>query len=729
MKKQCPVIVTFFIFILLQASAGLLLSHKDIVTGKGAGSGNDALIHCFDPAGGAPMVDFYAYGYQNYGTELAAGDIDGNGVDEIITAPGCGKKYTPLVRCFREDGRPMAAFLAYGFKNWGANVACGDLDGDGMDEILTAPGPGPQLGGVIRGFKYEDGEIVPMNLHVHTGGKYGARVACGDFDGDFYDEFLTTGGPGPGQNSGFQGWDYDGGPDTEKIDWLSGTAFGSPNFGANIGAGDIDWDLIDEIFVGPGPGPAYGAIVKVYDPVPELYTISDITRFRAYGTGKYGLFAAAANVDEDGYGEIITGPGPSPAFGSHVRGFNYDGNEISAMKDPNFLAYGPAVKYGVHVAAGNMEGRSYKIIDLGNLSAYGINQDGDVTGQTFINNGMYPFLWQDLNGNDQCEEVEVIDLGKPQGSEYAYGIAVNQHDQVTGNALFEGGTTAGKKSGLMREWQNPPCGQRHREFSMEEYYYQAFFWKDLNQNGQSDPGEMIDISTPGNEETYVYDMNDNGWVAGSITLVSPETMHAIIWHKDHGIVDLGTLIGAHGFSIALGMNNKGAIGQVVGVSSSEGGFRAFLWEDLNGNGQSDEGEMENLGTLGGRFSEGRRINDHEWVTGIASTEDDTRYIYIWHRDLGMKPIGLLPNFDYGYPQRINNSTEIVGYAYDVDPEPFEYLPFIWDNGDLTDFNFYLPPEADDWTIRRVVDINDAGYILGDGSKNNYSRSLLLKPVQ
>jgi len=64
----------------------------------------------------------------------------------VLTGPGPGRSFGPLVRAFELDGQPvgggMARFMAYGTAAFGVNVAGGNLDGAGVAEIVTGPGPG-----------------------------------------------------------------------------------------------------------------------------------------------------------------------------------------------------------------------------------------------------------------------------------------------------------------------------------------------------------------------------------------------------------------------------------------------------------------------------------------------------------------------------------------------------------------------------------------------------------
>jgi len=114
-------------------------SSPEIVTGTGRGGGPH--VRTFE-LNGTPRASFFAYGSSfRGGVDVAVGDVDGDGRDEIITSPGAGGG--PHIRIFRADGRAIGGFMAYSpsFRG-GVNVTTADVNGDGRDEIITGPGRG-----------------------------------------------------------------------------------------------------------------------------------------------------------------------------------------------------------------------------------------------------------------------------------------------------------------------------------------------------------------------------------------------------------------------------------------------------------------------------------------------------------------------------------------------------------------------------------------------------------
>ena len=137
------------------------------------------------------------------GVSLAAGNLDGGSKSEIVVAPMSGGG--PNVRIFGyRNGQYVATtenFMAYdsGFRG-GVSVAVGDLEGNGLAEIITAPisNGGPH----IRIFGYREGVYRPVILGLmayREDFRGGINLACGDLNGDGTDEIITgivaDGGP------------------------------------------------------------------------------------------------------------------------------------------------------------------------------------------------------------------------------------------------------------------------------------------------------------------------------------------------------------------------------------------------------------------------------------------------------------------------------------------------------------------------------------------------------
>jgi hypothetical protein len=98
---------------------------------------------------------------------VACADIDGDGMDEILTGAGPGSVFGPHVRGWNVDGGaaasiPGVSFFAYGTNQFGVRVTGGDVDGDGIDEIVTTPGPGVVFASHVRGWNYDGGTLAAI---------------------------------------------------------------------------------------------------------------------------------------------------------------------------------------------------------------------------------------------------------------------------------------------------------------------------------------------------------------------------------------------------------------------------------------------------------------------------------------------------------------------------------------------------------------------------------------
>ncbi len=329
-----------------------------LVTGPGPGQGNPPRVRLFPPEeGAAHIVEFAAYGATGYGTNVACGDLDGDGLAEILTGAGPGAIYGPHVRGFTMDGTPLPglSFLAYGTRKYGVIVTAADLDGDGRDEIVTGAGPGAVFGPHVRGFSYSGDAVSPLpgvSWFAYGTLKWGVNVAGGDIDGDGRDEIVTGAGPGAVFGPHVRGWDVEGQAVTAMagVSWF---AYGTSRYGVRVACGDLDGDGIDEMVTAPGPSLEFASHIRGWNYDGEAVTELPGFSFFAWGSAlpRFGArVAAGCDLDGAGRDDLVVGAGPDPSVGSPVRVFTYDGASVSAWFSLD--AYPPGTTHGVNVASG-----------------------------------------------------------------------------------------------------------------------------------------------------------------------------------------------------------------------------------------------------------------------------------------------------------------------------------------------------------------------------------------
>lgn len=218
------------------------------------------------------------------------------------------------------------------------------------EEILTGPGPG-SVGPQIRGFRDTGTPIGKVNFYAYGTLKFGANVGVGELDGDLFEEMLSAAGPGAVFGPHIRGWNYDGAA-LSTIAKINFFAYATLRYGVGVATGDIEGDTFDEILTGPGPGVIFGSTVRGWNYDGARLTSIAKVNFNAF-TYQYGVNVAGGDVDGDGQHEMATAPGPGPATPPQMRGFDYDGSSVSAL--PGFQATLPGTTfYGGRVGLANV---------------------------------------------------------------------------------------------------------------------------------------------------------------------------------------------------------------------------------------------------------------------------------------------------------------------------------------------------------------------------------------
>lgn len=166
----------------------------EIVAGAGPGGGPHVKIFDLD---GRTKHSFMAYDTNSrFGVRASVGDVNGDGLIEIITAPLIGHKAP--VKVFDLSGNELSRFFAYGNNHSnGHDLAVGDVNGDGADEIITSPGKGS--GPHVRVFN-STGTVLGSFFVYNEENRGGVRVSVDDvFEGTASEEIVTVpqtyGGP------------------------------------------------------------------------------------------------------------------------------------------------------------------------------------------------------------------------------------------------------------------------------------------------------------------------------------------------------------------------------------------------------------------------------------------------------------------------------------------------------------------------------------------------------
>jgi uncharacterized membrane protein len=265
--------------------------------------------------------------------------------------------------------------------------------------------------------------------------------------------------------------------------------------------------------------------------------------------------------------------------------------------------------------------------------------------------------------------------------------------------------------------------------------------------------------------SFAVDINNAGMVVGTSASESggPDRAFAVVpedtdgdgkpdrWHRDSngdGVNDLMINLGV----LPNGTDSHGIrvndLGQVVGSSRIPEPFGAYidlayLWEDLDGDGESDPGEMRNLGTLSAGFScVAQSINNlgqvvgysggHSWIIVPKDTDGDGDPD-LWFEGPDSGPFhqllvnDLMVDLGQGGAARINDAGEIVFGPYLIRPEDTngDGEPDRWfrdDNGDgVNDLRITLPPLPGGGAWLAAWAINSAGVIAG-GSDDKSKQS-------
>ncbi len=211
----------------------------------------------------------------------------------------------------------------------GSSVSsAGDIDGNGLDDIVVGA-PNFDGGLVNEGaifISYGDAvvgtnSIIKIESNISQA-KFGGSVSCaGDMNGDGYDEVIVGAVGAPNGNNVGAAYLHPGGP--QGLGTTSTALFvaGNQGFGSAVSdAGDINADGFDDIIIGApnynAPGAAGAGAVYIFTGSGN-YVSDNPTSYVTSGIGGAHLGNSldnAGDINGDGYSDIVVG---ASAFGQN----------------------------------------------------------------------------------------------------------------------------------------------------------------------------------------------------------------------------------------------------------------------------------------------------------------------------------------------------------------------------------------------------------------------------
>jgi len=224
---------------------------RHFVIGKGTDTVDTVELYNMDGTFSGSFTAYAASGSVN----VAAGDLDGDGNDEILTVPGVGNAANSELRVFDSSGTEDLALRITPFgATFDMGVASEDLDGDGRDEVIVWSG-GSGQNVRLRVYTYDTNTqvLVETGININTGvGNSVLRITAGDMDGNGTKDLITVVGKNNGATSAWTWyiWNVNSSGGVGSWSLSLGTKFGynvSSTRDVVVAAGDTDGDGIDEM--------------------------------------------------------------------------------------------------------------------------------------------------------------------------------------------------------------------------------------------------------------------------------------------------------------------------------------------------------------------------------------------------------------------------------------------------------------------------------------------------
>ena len=276
----------------------------------GSGNGGAPIIQLRHPTTGA-LVSQQTVGDPSAtsGVRVAAADVTGDGVPDYFVGMGPGVSNAAALYDGKtlEKIRDVPAFEP-SFTG-GIYVAAGDVTGDGVPDLVIAAGEGG--GPRVRVSDGKTGEDLADFFAIDDPNfRGGARPALGDMNGDSLADLLVSAGEGGGPRvAGFSGASLRVGQTPQYL--FEDFFVFEPELrnGAYLAVGDVTGDGVADLAAGAGPGGGPRVYLLNGKSLMSNQIVPIANFFDGDINARGGVTVAMRDVDGDGKPDLIAGSG------------------------------------------------------------------------------------------------------------------------------------------------------------------------------------------------------------------------------------------------------------------------------------------------------------------------------------------------------------------------------------------------------------------------------------
>ncbi len=274
------------------------------------------------------------------------------------------------------DGSLAFEFKPFGATNIPITVAWGDVNGDGIPDLIVAAAAGNPDVQVYDGKAFANNTFSPATPAASRLADWfaygiqfniGANIAAGEVSGNGYADIITGASAGNPEVKVYRGKDIatnSFNPTSSSViaDWFAyGLQF---NVGANVAAGDLTGSGFADVVTGATIGNPHVKIYNGQTIASGTFNPNTSIRYQFFAYGlqfNVGAFVAVGDTTGDGHPDLITGasngnPHAKVYSGTAIANGTFNSANPDASVMNQFFAYDLQFNIGARVAAADIEG-------------------------------------------------------------------------------------------------------------------------------------------------------------------------------------------------------------------------------------------------------------------------------------------------------------------------------------------------------------------------------------